>query len=102
MPTKAPRNGMNSGEQEYDEAGRELPAPDQGVGGDRDEHRAGGRQDLELRQQQQDRLELAEQQRERRDGGAGAVAPVLALGLERRRYVWFLRRRSGRGVVLHV
>ena len=42
-----------------DEAERELPAPDQAVGRDRDEHRARGREQLELRQQQQDALSLA-------------------------------------------
>ena len=105
-PTAAPRNGMNIGalgldalaaqldhvahlvdEQQRDEADRERPAPDQRVGGDRDEHRARGRQELELRQQQQrDLAELGQQRRRRpRSGRAGAgratcAAPRTAAG----------------------
>ena len=73
-------------EQQHDEADRELPAPDQAVGGDRDEHRPRRRQDLQLRQQQQDDLdlgrELRDQQRERRDPAAGALLPRLRLAAE--------------------
>ena len=36
-------------EQQHDEPGRERQAPDRGVGGDRDEHRAGRGQQLQLR-----------------------------------------------------
>ena len=83
--TAAPRNGMNIGarrldalaaqlddvahlvdEQQQHEADRELPAPDEAVGGDRDEHRPRGRQDLRLRQQQQRGLAELQQQRARR------------------------------------
>ena len=67
----APRNGMNIGalalipsrrswitwpisctNSSTHEARRELPAPEQAVGGDRDERRARGREELDLRQQQ--------------------------------------------------
>ncbi len=86
----APRNGMNIGadafdalapqldhvahlvhEQQQHEADRELPAPDQRVGGDRDQHRARGREQLDLRQQQEQRLELRAELHEQR----GASAP---------------------------
>ena len=36
-------------EHQHDEADRELPAPEEGVGGDRDEHRAGDRKSLNLK-----------------------------------------------------
>ena len=100
MITTAPRNGMNIGalalmpsrrscdhvahlvhEQQHHEADRERPAEEQPVGGDRDERRAGGRQQLEFRQQQQDafdrREELGDQRGDRRERAADALAQVL-------------------------
>jgi hypothetical protein len=74
-------------EQQHDEAEREPPAPDEAVGGDRYEHRPRRRQDLQLRQQQQDdldlRRELGDQQPERGNAAAAALPPRLALASER-------------------
>ena len=94
----APRNGMNIGalalmpsrrscdhmshlvhEQQHDEPGRELEAPDRRVGGDRDEHRARRREQLQLRQQQQDRLELRGERDDRGDAPPIRCAGRLAL-----------------------
>ena len=53
-------------EQQRDEAGGERPAPQQCVGGERDQDRAGRGEQLQLRRKQQDRLELGEQGDDRR------------------------------------
>ena len=68
-------------EEQHDEADGELPAPDQRVGGDRDEHRARGREDLELGQQQQDRLELGPDHDQRREQAAAGAPPPRTLRL---------------------
>ena len=52
-------------EQQQDETDRELPAPEQGVRPDGDEHRRGRREDLELEDRDEDELRLPEQQGER-------------------------------------
>ena len=97
--TTAPRNGMNIGalasipsrrswitwpisctSSSSTKPSRELPAPDQAVGGDRDEHRAGGRQQLELRQQQQDALELREPCADDGERAEQAAPPGTGLG----------------------
>ena len=54
-------------EQQQDEADRELPAPEERVGADRDQHRAGDGQELELEDRGEDELELPEQEPERGD-----------------------------------
>ena len=50
-------------EQQRDEAGGERPAPEQRIGGQRDQDRAARGQQLQLRKQQQDRLELRQRPR---------------------------------------
>ena len=86
-------------EQQRDEERREVPAPEQGVGADRDDHRPGRRQVLGLEaEQQQDlglRRELRDQQREaadRREHLAQRVAHARARVDRAAR-----RRRGGRG-----
>ena len=54
-------------EQEHHEADRKLPAPEERVRGDRDEHRAGDREELELEDREQQELELPEEEAERGD-----------------------------------
>ena len=85
------------------EARCERPAPDQRVGRHRDQHRPRGRQDLELREQQEDALELREQDAQRGEPAAHAVADRLALRLQRLSHLRLRRRRVRRWrVVLHV
>jgi hypothetical protein len=77
-------------EQQRDEADREAPAPQQRVGADRQQHRPRGRQQLELRREQQERLELGEELDRQRAGHAqraehAAQPGLLGLGLGRRR-----------------
>ena len=79
---RAPRKGMNIGadtgrpcrfassdvaqlvdEEQQDEADRELPAPEERVGADRDEHRGGDREELELEDRDEDELQLPDQER---------------------------------------
>ena len=62
-------------EQEQDEAERELPAPDEAVGGDRDEHRARGREDLRALQQDEQGLAELEQRASRRATSQPREAP---------------------------
>jgi hypothetical protein len=56
-------------EQQGHEAERELPAPEQGVGADRDDHRERGRYDLELEDREEDELELREQRTDHDERG---------------------------------
>ncbi len=71
-------------QQQHHEADRELEPPDRRVRRDRDEHRARRRQQLQLREEDQDRLELREERDDRRDRGAeGPPDPVGLAGLER-------------------
>ena len=64
-------------EQQQHEADRELPAPDQRVGGDRDQHGRRRGEDLDLRQQEQKRLELRAEL-ERAAGRGAQRGPMLA------------------------
>ena len=96
-------------EQQRYEAGAELPAPDRAVGGDGDQHRAGRREQLQLRQQQQDCLELGQEGRDRRQRrsddalerplpGLLEVRPLgLVMERSRRRQRAGRRRRGRRG-----
>ena len=88
-------------EQKQHEPNGELPAPDQRVGADRHEHRRRGGEQLELRQQKQERLELGreldEHQTHRGERPQPTPPPGRALdrlGLVRRRVVG---RRLARG-----
>ena len=54
-------------EQEQDEADRELPAPEERIRADRDEHRAGDREELELEDRDEEELQLPDQQPDRGD-----------------------------------
>jgi hypothetical protein len=54
-------------EEKQDEADREAPAPDPRIGRDGDEHRRRGREDLELEDREERRLELEEQVAESRE-----------------------------------
>ena len=82
------------------EADRERPAPDQRVGGDRDQHRRRGRQQLQLRQQQQDGLQLRRQQQrgggERPEEALEPLAPALPARAGMDRLVVVLRRGRAR------
>ena len=61
-------------QQQQDEADGEAEAPDQRVGADRDEHRPRRREELQLRGEQQDALELrAELRQHEADGGQPAA-----------------------------
>ena len=79
-------------EQQDHEAHRELPAPQQRVGRDGHERRTGGRQQLEVRQQQQPRLDGCEELRAERDNRrertpdppTDGALPVIAAGGARR------------------
>src|SRR3954467_10705664 len=62
-------------EEQHDEPDGEPPAPDQGVGADRDDHRARGGEDLELREQEQERLELGPDEDQRREQAAASSPP---------------------------
>ena len=68
-------------EQQQHEPGGELPAEEQAVGGDRDERRAGGREQLDLGQQQEQSLDrgkkLGDQGDDRREHAADALAQRL-------------------------
>jgi hypothetical protein len=84
-------------EQQRDEEGREMPAPEQGVGPDRDDHRACRRQVLGLEPEQQQELrlrrELRDQQREAPDGSQHLAEGVARTGARMDRAA---RRRRGR------
>jgi hypothetical protein len=72
-------------EEQQNEADGELPAPDPGVGRDRDQHRGRRREDLELEDRQQDGLELEDQVAEPGDRDPELLpqlAPA-ALGVDR-------------------
>ena len=61
-------------EDQHDEADRELPAPQQAVGGDRHQRAARGRQHLYFGRQQEQCLELREQRDDRSAGRAELLA----------------------------
>jgi hypothetical protein len=80
-------------EQQQHESDREPPAPDQAVGRHGDQHRARGREDLELGQQQEEPLELgAELERQHADDHERAQRP-----LEQRRTLGPRGRGGGLG-----
>ena len=114
--TTAPRKGMKTGalastpsrrscddvahlvdEEQHDEPDGEPPAPDQRVGGHRDEHRARGGEHLDLGQQQQDRLELGPDHGQRREQAAAGAPPPRTLRLAERRGALRRRFRRRRG-----
>ena len=68
-------------EQQQHEPGGELPAEEQAVGGDGDQRGAGGRQELDFRQQQEQALdrgeELGDRRADRREHAADALAQRL-------------------------
>ena len=81
-------------EQQQHEAHAELPAPDQRVGPDRHQHRRRGGEQLDLRQQEQERLglggELGDDQPDRGERAAGPLPerrPLRRLRLVGRRVV---------------
>ena len=84
-------------EEQHDEPDGEPPAPDQRIGGHRDEHRARGGEHLDLGQQQQDRLELGADHGQRREQATAGAAPPRTPRLAERRGAFGRRvRRRGR------